>query len=166
MASESLQEEHQPQTIRVLTFNILSTDHASWERRLQVARTGLQALRPDILALQETRPGHAQDQVTDLLGPDYHVVENPVRSGEMVGAALVSRWPFVNVREVDLSVAPRVPSAAAVVRGDAARIGPADRLHHDQKWHSRTHSGYCWLPAHPQPENCRNLGQRSFRGRG
>jgi endonuclease/exonuclease/phosphatase family metal-dependent hydrolase len=54
MTSESLQD-HQPQTIRVLTFNILSTDHASWERRLQAARTGLQALRPDILALQESR---------------------------------------------------------------------------------------------------------------
>jgi endonuclease/exonuclease/phosphatase family metal-dependent hydrolase len=115
MTSESLQQRHLPPTIRVLTFNILSTDHASWGRRLQAARTGLQALRPDILALQETQPGHAQDQVTDLLGPDYHVVENSVRSGDMVGAALVSRWPFVNVREVDLSVAPRVPSAAAVV---------------------------------------------------
>jgi endonuclease/exonuclease/phosphatase family metal-dependent hydrolase len=55
MTSESLQD-HQPQTIRVLTFNILSTDHASWERRLQAARTGLQALRPDILALQEPTP--------------------------------------------------------------------------------------------------------------
>jgi endonuclease/exonuclease/phosphatase family metal-dependent hydrolase len=113
MTSESLRQ--QPQTIRVLTFNVLSTDHASWERRLQAARTGLQALRPDILALQETTPGHAQDQVTDLLGPEYHVVENPVRSGDMIGAALVSRWPFVDVREVDLSVPPRVPSAKAVV---------------------------------------------------
>jgi endonuclease/exonuclease/phosphatase family metal-dependent hydrolase len=96
MTSESLQD-HQPQTIRVLTFNILSTDHASWERRLQAARTGLQALRPDILALQESR-----------------------------------RRPYL------LTLEP-----AGTRRGDAARIGPADRLHHDQKWHSRTDSGYC-----------------------
>jgi hypothetical protein len=32
-----LHQEHQPQTIRVLTFNILSSDHASPERRLQPA---------------------------------------------------------------------------------------------------------------------------------
>lgn len=61
MTSQSVQEEHQFQTIRVLTFNILSTDRASWERRRQAVRTGLQALRPDILALQETTPGQAQD---------------------------------------------------------------------------------------------------------
>jgi len=115
MTSQSVQEENQPLIIRVLTSNILSTDRASWERRRQAARTGLRALRPDILALQETAPGQAQDQVTDLLGPEYYVVENPVRSGGMVGAALGSRWPFDHVREVDLSVAPRVPSASAVV---------------------------------------------------
>jgi endonuclease/exonuclease/phosphatase family metal-dependent hydrolase len=115
MISESSQRKHQPQTIRVLTFNILSPDQANWEGRRQAARTGLRALQPDVLALQETTPGHAQDQLTDLLGPEYHLVENPARSGDMVGGALVSRWPFVHVREVDLSVAPRVPSAAAVV---------------------------------------------------
>jgi mRNA deadenylase 3'-5' endonuclease subunit Ccr4 len=77
MTSESLQRKHQPQTIRVLTFNILSPDQANWERRRQAVRTGLRALQPDVLALQETTPGHAQDQLTDLLGPEYHVVENP-----------------------------------------------------------------------------------------
>jgi endonuclease/exonuclease/phosphatase family metal-dependent hydrolase len=132
MTSESSQRAHQPQTIRVLTFNILSTDQANWERRLQAARTGLRALRPDILALQETKPGRAQDQLTDLLGPEYHMVENPVRSGDMVGAALVSRWPFAHVREVDLSVAPRVPSAAAVVAElELPRpFGPTVLVHH------------------------------------
>ena len=115
MTSESLQRKHQPKTLRVVTFNILSPDQANWERRRQAARPGLRALQADVLALQETTPGHAQDQLTDLLGREYHVAENPVRSGDMVGAALASRWPFAHVREVDLSVAPRVPTAAAVV---------------------------------------------------
>ena len=106
--------ENEPKTIRVLTFNILSADRANWERRREAARTGLQALRPDNVALQETTPGQARNQETDLHGPDYHVAEHP-HSGDMVGAALVSRWPFAAVREVDLSVAPRVPFAAAVV---------------------------------------------------
>jgi endonuclease/exonuclease/phosphatase family metal-dependent hydrolase len=97
----------------VLTFNILSTDQASWERRRRAARSGLRALRPDILALQETTPGHARDQLTDLLGPEYHMVEKPVRSRDMAGAALVSRWPFAHVREVDRRNArptPAIPS--------------------------------------------------------
>lgn len=84
--------ENEPKTIRVLTFNILSADQADWERRREAARTGLQALRPDIVALQETTPGQARNQVTDLLGPEYHVAEHP-HSGDMVGAALVSRGP-------------------------------------------------------------------------
>jgi len=57
MTSVSLQPEDRLQTIRVLTFNILSADHANWERRRQVARSGLRAIRPDIVALQETTPG-------------------------------------------------------------------------------------------------------------
>ena len=40
MTSVSLQPEDTPQTIRVLTFNILSADHANWERRRQAARSG------------------------------------------------------------------------------------------------------------------------------
>jgi len=60
MNSGSLHREHELQTIRILTFNILSADHADWERRREVARTELQAIRPDIVALQETTPGHGQ----------------------------------------------------------------------------------------------------------
>jgi endonuclease/exonuclease/phosphatase family metal-dependent hydrolase len=115
MTSVSLQPEDRPQTIRVLTFNILSADHANWERRRQVARSGLRAIRPDIVALQETTPGQARDQTTDLLGPGYHVAEHPSRSEDTVGSALASRWPFTAVHELDLSVAPRVPFAAAVL---------------------------------------------------
>jgi endonuclease/exonuclease/phosphatase family metal-dependent hydrolase len=52
--------------------------------------------------------------VIDLLGPGYHVVENSTQSTDQVGAVLVCRWPFRDVREVDLSVPPRVPSATAL----------------------------------------------------
>jgi endonuclease/exonuclease/phosphatase family metal-dependent hydrolase len=124
--------ESELKTIRVLTFNILSSDRADWERRREAARAGLQVLRPDIVALQETTPGQAHNQVTDLLGPEYHVVEHPARSGDMVGAALVSRWPFATVREVDLGVTPRVPVAAAVVAEVKMPrpFGPTVLVHH------------------------------------
>jgi endonuclease/exonuclease/phosphatase family metal-dependent hydrolase len=115
VTSAWLQPEHEPRTIRVLTFNILSVDHAAWERRRQVARSELQVIRPDIVALQETTPGDAHDEAIDLLGPGYHVVEHPSGSEDTVGAALASRWPFAAVHEVDLSVPPRVPFAAAVL---------------------------------------------------
>lgn len=74
MNSSSLHREDELQTIRILTFNILSADHADWERRREVARTGLQAIRPDIVALQETTPGHGSDQAFDLLGAGYQAL--------------------------------------------------------------------------------------------
>lgn len=42
-------------------------------------------------------------------------MEHPARAGDRVGAAHASRWPIGATRGVDLGVAPRVPSAAAVV---------------------------------------------------
>ena len=99
MNSGSLHLEHELQTIRILTFNILSADHADWERRREVARTELQAIRPDIVALQETTPGKGSDQAMDLLGPGFHVMEHPTHSEDQVGAVLASRWPFSAAHE-------------------------------------------------------------------
>jgi endonuclease/exonuclease/phosphatase family metal-dependent hydrolase len=103
--------------LRILTFNLLSPDHADWPRRRAVIRNGLDQLRPDIVALQETVWGRGYDQASDLLGSDYQVVRHSARSPDGVGAVLASRWPFGIVREVDLHVTPRVtlPWAAAVV---------------------------------------------------
>jgi endonuclease/exonuclease/phosphatase family metal-dependent hydrolase len=115
MSSGSLHQEDELQAIRVLTFNILSADYADWERRREVVRTGLLAIRPDIVALQETTPGQGPDQALELLGPGYHVIEHPTHSEDQVGAVLASRWPFSVAHEIDLAVAPRVPSALAVV---------------------------------------------------
>jgi endonuclease/exonuclease/phosphatase family metal-dependent hydrolase len=48
--------------LRILTFNLLSPDHADWPRRRAVIRNGLDQLRPDIVALQETVWGRGYDQ--------------------------------------------------------------------------------------------------------
>jgi endonuclease/exonuclease/phosphatase family metal-dependent hydrolase len=103
--------------LRILTFNLLSPDHADWPRRRAVIRNGLHQLRPDVVALQETVWGHGYDQASDLLGSDYQVVRHSARSSDGVGAVLGSRWSFGTVREVDLHLTPRVtlPWAAAVV---------------------------------------------------
>ena len=103
--------------LRILTFNLLSPDHADWPRRRAVIRGGLRHLRPDLVALQETVWGDGYDQAADLLGSDYQIVRHTARSSDGVGAVLASRWPFGTVRELDLHVSPRVtlPWAAAVV---------------------------------------------------
>jgi len=110
-----------PGHVRVATLNLLSPDHAHWHRRRGVIRSGLEELRPDVIALQETVWGNGYDQAADLLGAEYQVVRHSARSADGVGAALASRWPFGTVREIDLHVTDRVdlpspfPWAAAVV---------------------------------------------------
>lgn len=103
--------------LRVVTVNLLSPDHADWERRRQVFKDGLANLRPDLIAMQETVWGNGYDQAADLLGPDYHIVRHSGRSADGVGAAFASRWPVGPIREVDLHVTDRVdlPWCAAVV---------------------------------------------------
>ncbi len=72
--------------IRVMTLNLLSPEHADWNRRRPVLQAGLAALRPDVIALQETVLGSGYDQAADLLGPDYQVARHPAPSADGVGA--------------------------------------------------------------------------------
>jgi endonuclease/exonuclease/phosphatase family metal-dependent hydrolase len=70
---------------------------------------GLARLQPDLVAFQEAITSDGYDQVVDVLGPDFHVVHQ--RTGLLGdgnhGASIASRWPLVDVREVDLHVTPR-----------------------------------------------------------
>jgi endonuclease/exonuclease/phosphatase family metal-dependent hydrolase len=118
--------------LRVLTFNLLSSDHADWERRHEVARPQLRERGPDVVVLQETTVGTGVEQATELLGSGYHVTDLPTRPGDSVGAVLASRWPFRDLRKVDLRVPPRVPSAAALVAEVElpAPFGPSLFIHH------------------------------------
>ncbi len=101
-------------SVRTVTFNVLSYDHAEPSRRREVAAAGLRALRPDIVALQETTLGVGIDEAHELLGEDYHVQEHASRPADEVGSVLASRWPISPVAVIDLAVLPRVPSAAAL----------------------------------------------------
>jgi endonuclease/exonuclease/phosphatase family metal-dependent hydrolase len=110
--------------LRVATLNLLSPDHADWVRRRDVLRSGLQDMRPDVIALQETVWGNGYDQAADLLGDDYQTVRHSARSADGVGAALGSRWPFGAVAEIDLHVTDRVdlPSALPWAAAVAAEV--------------------------------------------
>jgi endonuclease/exonuclease/phosphatase family metal-dependent hydrolase len=123
----------------VLTVNLLSPDHADWDRRRLVLQDGFARLKPDVVALQETVSGSGYDQAADLLGTEFHVTRHSGRSDDGVGAALASRWPLGTVREIDLHVTDRTagfPWSAAVVAEviAPAPIGPFLFVHHKPNW--------------------------------
>jgi endonuclease/exonuclease/phosphatase family metal-dependent hydrolase len=125
--------------LRVLTLNLLSPEHANWKRRRPVLQAGLAALRPDLIALQESVRGGDYDQIEDLLGPGYYVAQHSKSSSDGVGAALASRWPLDAVHEIDLRVTDRVdlPWCAAVVAEIAVPqpVGPVLFVHHKPTYH-------------------------------
>lgn len=68
-------------------------------RRLALLRAGLTDLHTDLVAFQEAVMVDEYDQVSDLLGPDYHIARQTVGLvGD--GIAIASRWPLGAIREV------------------------------------------------------------------
>ncbi len=125
--------------LRVLTMNLLSPEHADWDRRRPVLAAGLRELRPDVAALQETVWGDGADQAAELLGPGYQVARHSGRSADGVGAVLASRWPLGAVREIDLHVTGRTAgfpwaAALAVEVLVPAPLGPLLLVHHKPSW--------------------------------
>lgn len=118
--------------LRVMTLNLLAPDQADWERRRPVLRNGIAALRPHLIALQETV------DAADVLAGDYHVAAHSRRSADGVGAVLASVWPLGPVHELDLRVTGRVdsPWSAAVVAEVQAPppVGPLLFVHHKPTW--------------------------------
>jgi len=93
-----------PHRLRLLTHNIYGIE-AGWDRRREVLVAGLHALAPDIVTLRETIVDATRDQPADLLGADYQIVHSKVRyEANGLGISIGSRWPIVNVRELDLKV--------------------------------------------------------------
>jgi endonuclease/exonuclease/phosphatase family metal-dependent hydrolase len=93
--------------VRVLTLNLWGRQGA-WDERRSVLADGLEGLRPDLVAFQEAIVRDGYDQVSDLLGPGYHVVHQGVGllDDGNHGASIASRWPLGEVREIDLHVTP------------------------------------------------------------
>jgi endonuclease/exonuclease/phosphatase family metal-dependent hydrolase len=121
-----------------MTVNLLSPDHAGWDRRCPVIRAGIARLRPDLIALQEAARGAGYDHVRELLGPSYHVVHHSRQSSDGVGAALGSRWPVGAVHEVDLRITDRADlpwSAAVAAEIEVPQpIGTVLFVHHKPAW--------------------------------
>jgi endonuclease/exonuclease/phosphatase family metal-dependent hydrolase len=96
--------------MRVLTLNLWGQNGA-WKERRRVLIDGLRTLRPDLVAFQETTVTEGYDQVSDLLGPGYHLAHQSLGLAKndpaFRGASIASRWPLREVREIDLHVTAR-----------------------------------------------------------
>jgi endonuclease/exonuclease/phosphatase family metal-dependent hydrolase len=103
--------------LRVLTYNVLSSEHADGARRQELVRRGLADLAPDVVALQEVTCDERWDQARDLLGEGWTILRHPAQPPDPVGACLATRWPVGTSHGLDLHVTPdavRLPWAATV----------------------------------------------------
>jgi hypothetical protein len=92
--------------MRVATLNLWGRSGA-WTDRRSLLVDGFRDLRPELVAFQESIKTDDYDQVTDLLGDDFHVVHQQARAADGMGVSIASRWPLGQVREVDLHVTSR-----------------------------------------------------------
>jgi endonuclease/exonuclease/phosphatase family metal-dependent hydrolase len=125
--------------LRVLTYNVLSRDHADGPRRQEVVRRGLVDLAADVVALQEVTRDGERDQVFELLGPGWTIVPHPSQPPDPVGAGLATRWPVGRANALDLQGVPGadgLPWAAAVAVEVLLPepLGPVLVVHHKPNW--------------------------------
>jgi endonuclease/exonuclease/phosphatase family metal-dependent hydrolase len=107
--------------LRVLTLNLWQR-YGAWSDRRSLLIEGLRTLQPDIAAFQESIKNDEYDQITDLLGPTFHIAHQKNRDPQGMGISIASRWPLSEVREVDLNVTPRCtgfPAGALVTEVQA-----------------------------------------------
>ena len=104
--------------VRVATLNLWGR-RGEWNERRRVLVEGFRELEPDLVAFQEAVVGDGYDQVTDLLGPGYHVAHQTDREAgrggdieDGQGISIASRWPLGEVWEPDLNVTPRTEDFA------------------------------------------------------
>src|SRR3954447_5458001 len=98
--------------MRLVTQNLLG-HHQDWPRRRAAVTSWFRQLNPDVLTLQEAVVTDDYDQVTEIVGDDYHVAHHRLREPNGSGISIASRWPIGAVRELDLQVGPRTAGFAA-----------------------------------------------------
>lgn len=123
--------------IRVLTLNLWQR-YGVWAERRAVLIEGLRALQPDVVGFQESIQDETYDQVSDLLGPAFHIVHQKSRDPHGMGISIASRWPLAEVHELDLNVTPRCAgfpagSLVAEVRAPGP-VGPFWFVNHFPHW--------------------------------
>lgn len=123
--------------LRVATLNLWQ-QYGAWAERRRLLTAGLRALQPDVAAFQESIKNDDYDQVSDLLGPEFHVVHQQNRDANGMGISIASRWPLSDVHELDLGVTPRCagfPAGTLVVEVEAPHpVGSFLFVNHFPHW--------------------------------
>ena len=91
MHVSAIQPQPRMSPLRIYTHNIFSGD-AQRHRRQQLLTTGIHALDPDLLLLQQTMVTNTHDQVANRLGHAYQIVHS--RTRDDCGVSISSRWPL------------------------------------------------------------------------
>jgi endonuclease/exonuclease/phosphatase family metal-dependent hydrolase len=125
-----------------MTMNLFG-HHQRWEERRPVLAAGFRDLDPDLVTFQEAITSDGYDQVTEILGPGYHVFHQRGRADDGVGASIASRWPLEVVRETYLPPAEPhgegggwIGSLAVVEIAAPDPIGTVLLVHHKPTWQS------------------------------
>ena len=127
-----MEEKDRVGGVRVATLNLWGR-RGAWDERRPVLVEGFRRLRPDLVAFQEAVVGEGYDQVTDILGPDYHLAHQTGRKAgrggdieDGQGISIASRWPLGEVLEPDLNVTPRTEPPAQLAAHLRARARTSD----------------------------------------
>jgi endonuclease/exonuclease/phosphatase family metal-dependent hydrolase len=117
--------------MRVMSLNLFG-HHGDWPARRELLTAGLRRLRPDVVALQEAVVDDTDDQAAELLWAGYHLAHQTlglVGDGRHHGASVASRWPILQVHEVDLHLTPRTGDySCGTVIAELAAPAPLGRL--------------------------------------
>jgi endonuclease/exonuclease/phosphatase family metal-dependent hydrolase len=130
--------------VRVVTQNVWGR-RGRWQERRDALIAGFRALASDLVAVPEAIVNDEYDQVADVLGPGFHVVHQQAREpgdGEEPergqGVSLASRWPVLEVRELDLHLTPSTAGfACGTLLAEIAApepIGPLLFGFHNPSW--------------------------------
>jgi endonuclease/exonuclease/phosphatase family metal-dependent hydrolase len=126
--------------VRVVTWNVWWRFGPAWRQRQHGLLTTLRSANADVVALQECwgagQTSQAHEFADELarhaafvapgLPPAPDPPETADQAGVEVGIGLLSRWPIVQVRSVEMPARHRAPAPVAMT---ATLAHPAGRLH-------------------------------------
>jgi endonuclease/exonuclease/phosphatase family metal-dependent hydrolase len=110
--------------LRVATLNLWSVGGV-WNGRREVLCDGFRALQADVIAFQEAYKTDERDTAREILGPDYQLVHQTrglLDDGNC--AVIASRWPILDVTELDQQLGPRTADFPATTMAAEVELPP------------------------------------------
>ena len=96
----------------------------AWPHRRALLEQGIGDLEPDIVSFQEVIRTGEYAMVEDLLGPQYQVVYQREPEPDGQSAAIATRWPVLDIHEIDQHLSARINSASTTLVVEIAAPEP------------------------------------------